>query len=165
MENILYEVPTAFQFDYIDFVFQTILMVACLTIFIKCKNTKYKDTPYEIIKVISILGFCFMLFINAIEIFSSLDMHQKIAKQYEVGNYEIVEGYVENFVPMPYEGHGEESFKINSIEFSYSDYITNYGYNNAKSHGGVIEGDGQHLKIGYVVYNKMNIIVYIEQLE
>lgn len=41
------------------------------------------------------------------------------------------------------------------------------GYHNAKSHGGVITGNGHHLKIGYVYYNSAmgNIIVYIEELD
>jgi hypothetical protein len=78
----------------------------------------------------------------------------------------VVEGYVENFDPMPYEGHGDESFEINGVTFSYSDYSIQPGYTNSKSHGGVIAGDGQHLKVGYVYYNETygNIIVYIEQL-
>ena len=41
-----------------------------------------------------------------------------------------------------------------------------YGYHNSKSHGGVITGNGQRLKIGYVYYNEQygNIIVYIEEI-
>ena len=73
---------------------------------------------------------------------------------------------VENFDPMPYEGHANETFEINGVKFSYSDYIVHPGYNNTKSHGGVIKENGQHLKIGYVYLNETygNIIVYIEQL-
>ena len=33
---------------------------------------------------------------------------------------EIVEGYVENFEPMPYEGHAQESFDIEGVHFEYS---------------------------------------------
>ncbi len=165
MDNILYEVSTKFEFDYFDFAFQLVLMAFLLTIFIKCKNKEYRDTPYEVVKVVSGICFCFLLLFNIIKLTSSLDMHKKIAEQYEVGNYEIIDGVVENFVPMPYEGHGNESFEINGVKFSYSDYTNICGYNNAKSHGGVIEGNGQHLKIGYISYNEMNVIVYIEQLE
>ena len=87
--------------------------------------------------------------------------------EYPEANYEIVEGFVEDFEPMPYEGKSKESFEINGVKFSYSDSIEICGYNNAKSHGGVIEGNGQHLKIGYIYYDSSygNIIVYIEQLE
>lgn len=82
---------------------------------------------------------------------------------YKQGEYQIVEGYVENFVPMPYTGHSHESFEVNGVSFSYSDYSVQSGHHNAKSHGGVITGDGQHLKIGYIHYNETygNIIVYI----
>jgi hypothetical protein len=140
-------------------------MVACLTIFIKCKNTKYKDTPYEIMKVISIFGFCFMLFINAIEIFSSLDMHQKIAKQYEVGNYEIVEGYVENYNPLPADGKGTENFEINGVYFAYNNADGRNGYTAVAKHGGVITMNGQHLRIKYVTNEEgENIILYISEI-
>ena len=56
--------------------------------------------------------------------------------------------------------------EINGVKFFYSDYSTQPGYNNAKSHGGVITGDGQHLKIHYVYLNETygNIIVYIEEI-
>ena len=89
MENILYEVPTKFEFDYLDIGFQLILLAFLLTIFMKCKNKEYKDTPYEVIKVISGICFCFLVVYNVVDITSSLDMHKKIAKQYEVGNYDI----------------------------------------------------------------------------
>ena len=92
-------------------------------------------------------------------------MYTKVVGAYKDGEFMIVEGYVENFDPMPYGGHSEESFEINNVTFSYSDYTIQPGYNNSKSHGGVIEGNGQHLKVGYVDYYGTNIIVYIEQLE
>ena len=95
-----------------------------------------------------------------------LSMYNKIVGAYNRGEYQIVEGYVENFDPMPYSGHTKESFEINDIEFFYSDYNHHPGYNNTKSHGGVIKKNGQHLKIGYVYINETygNIIVYIEQI-
>ena len=97
-------------------------------------------------------------------------MYNKIVKSYEQGNYQIVEGYVENFDPMPYGGRKYESFDINGVSFSYSNFSTQMGYRNAKSHGGVITGNRQHLKIGYVYYNPAwdsgsNAIVYIEELD
>ena len=95
-------------------------------------------------------------------------MYTKVVGAYRCGEYEVVEGYVENFDPMPYEGHSNESFEINGVYFSYSDYAIQQGYHNAKSHGGVISGDGQYLKIGYVqpypFSRNDNVIVYIEEL-
>ena len=67
---------------------------------------------------------------------------------------------------MPSDGKNHETFEINGVEFSYSDYNTQAGYNNTKSHGGAITGNGQHLKIRYVYFNETygNIILYIEEI-
>ena len=83
--------------------------------------------------------------------------------RYKTNNYEIVEGYVENFQEKD-NGHTEE-FAINNIKFSYRNKH-GIGYNDVKEDDGVIEGNGQHLKIGYY-YSKNygNVIVYIEELE
>ena len=64
------------------------------------------------------------------------------------GTYKEVEGYVENFDPMPYSGHKNESFSVNGVFFSYSDYGPSAGFNNTKSHGGPID-EGKYVKIRY----------------
>ena len=99
------------------------------------------------------------------------DQYNKIVAAYQDGNYLIVEGYVENFHPMPAEGHDSEEFDLNGVHFEYSDFTAQQGYHNARSRGGVITGDGQHLRIGYITMdsatgNQMldNVIVYIEEL-
>ncbi|MBQ9148337.1 MAG: hypothetical protein IJX69_02095 [Oscillospiraceae bacterium] len=93
-------------------------------------------------------------------------MYVKTVGAYHNGQFEEIEGYVENFVPMPYDGHARESFEIDGVYFEYSDYNVVPGYHNTKSHGGVITHNGQHLKIRYVYYNTTygNIIVHIEEL-
>ena len=120
---------------------------------------------YKIIKIFCSFCFMFAFVMTLLTGISTASLYEKTIVAYNNDDYEIVEGYVENFDPMPYEGHKDESFEINGVKFSYSDYNITFGYNNAKSHGGVIEGNGQHLKIGYVINNGENIIVYIEQLK
>ena len=84
---------------------------------------------------------------------------------YRRGEYRTVEGYVEDFHPMPETGHDRESFTLGGVEFVYSDYQSQFGYHNARSLGGVVTGDGQHLRIGYTqVPGLGNVIVYIEEL-
>lgn len=61
----------------------------------------------------------------------------------EEGNCETVEGRVENFHPMPKEGHDTERFEVAGKSFSYSDYIMSSGFNNTASHGGPIREDLQ----------------------
>ncbi len=65
------------------------------------------------------------------------------------GRVAIVEGPVENFVPMPYAGHAMESFTVGGVRFSYSDYVVTAGFNNTSSHGGPIHA-GRFVRIAHV---------------
>jgi hypothetical protein len=65
------------------------------------------------------------------------------------GKADYVEGVVENFVPMPAAGHANESFTVNGVTFSYSDYEVTPGFNNAASHGGPVR-QGLYVRIWYV---------------
>ena len=91
--------------------------------------------------------------------------YEKMLKNDEVY---IVEGYVENYYAMPYDGHDNEHFEINGVYFEYSDYNIMNGYNNSASHGGVVTHNGQYLKIKYVTEEydgeDNNIILYISEI-
>ncbi len=84
-----------------------------------------------------------------------------VYNNYYNNNFNIVEGEVEQFVTN-LTSNKSERFKINNIEFEYSDN-TYCGYNKIRDKGGVIMGNGQMLKIGYINYNSERIIVSIEQ--
>ncbi|MBV9459054.1 MAG: hypothetical protein JO141_16245, partial [Bradyrhizobium sp.] len=60
----------------------------------------------------------------------------------------VVEGPVENFVPMPFGGHAVESFSVAGVSFKYSDFIVTDGFNNTSSHGGPINRDS-YVRICY----------------
>lgn len=164
MENILYEVSYNFSF----FLLIPLIMLLVIPFLPKLWKNKYDGEKtiidYKTVKIFCSFGFAFILFITVITVFFEISSYNKIVGAYKSGDYEIVEGFVEDFKPMPYEGHSDESFEINGVKFSYSDYSIGTGYNNAKSHGGVITGNGQHLKIGYIKELNGNVIVYIEQL-
>jgi hypothetical protein len=64
------------------------------------------------------------------------------------GGYRTAEGTVEDFVPMPFEGHADESFTVSGVDFSYSDYGVTDAFNNSQSHGGPIRA-GQYVRIAY----------------
>lgn len=67
---------------------------------------------------------------------------------YERGSYFTVEGVVEDFKPMPYEGHQEECFRVKNQQFCYSDYIVQPGFRQSASHGGPIR-EGLPVRIYY----------------
>jgi hypothetical protein len=64
------------------------------------------------------------------------------------GSALVIEGKVENFVPMPYTGHARESFTVGGVRFAYSDYEITAGFNNTMSHGGPIY-EGLPVRIWY----------------
>jgi len=73
----------------------------------------------------------------------------KVRSAYRQGQLSIVEGNVTNFRPMPYEGHQDECFSVQSETFCYSDYGVTAGFNNSASHGGPIR-EGLPIRVSYI---------------
>ena len=67
---------------------------------------------------------------------------------YQKGDFQLVEGIVTDFHPMPYEGHQEECFSVQEQRFCYSDYEIAPGFRNTASHGGPIRS-GLPVRIAY----------------
>jgi len=88
--------------------------------------------------------------------YTSFHRHRKLAESNTCKN---IEGPVENFIPMPWEGHAEESFSVSGVKFRYSDYIVSDGFNNTSSHGGPIKGDS-YVRICYDP--RSNVILRLE---
>jgi len=64
--------------------------------------------------------------------------YMKLSYALRTGRYSVVEGRVTQFVPMPREGHMNESFVVNGRRYEYSDYGISAGFNNTSAHGGPI---------------------------
>ena len=92
-----------------------------------------------------------------------------IIETYKNGNYQTVEGEVENFSPASQGGETtedeeEESFNIRRVHFSYGKtFIKKSGYHQVSTNGGCIKENGQYLRIGYLATKKGNVIVKIEE--
>lgn len=80
---------------------------------------------------------------------SSCYNYWSLQQRLKSGNYSVVEGVVEKFVPMPKQGHAMESFCVKNTCFRYSDFIVTGGFNNTSSHGGPIHED-LIVKISYI---------------
>lgn len=65
------------------------------------------------------------------------------------GDFQVVEGEVRDFQPMPPEGHAAESFTVSGVRFDYSDYDASKGaFNNAATRGGPIQA-GRYFRISH----------------
>lgn len=98
-----------------------------------------------------IIGWVMVVFgtIFAILVYNSVrSMWAEWRGAYDRGSYFIVEGVVQDFKPMPYEGHQDECFRVKSQQFCYSDYISQPGFHQSASHGGPIR-EGLPVRIAY----------------
>jgi len=104
------------------------------------------------------------IFLSAIFI---ITLYSGISKKYRLSRVKpnIIEGEIEKFVPMPYGGHAYESFMVDGVSFSYSDYAITGCFNETKSHGSAIEGDGQRVKIAYTGNCIMRLWVKIKEIK
>jgi hypothetical protein len=104
----------------------------------------------------------FGLVTGAVTIPHNISTYYETKIIYENKKYKVIEGIVENFHPMPYSGHTNESFTLNGIRFSYSDFDESYyGFNNTESHGGPIN-QNKKVRLSYFESGTKNIILKIE---
>lgn len=124
------------------------------------KTTDVNEEQYKLVSRI-VLGFvCILQLIIIIDLLSD---HFFIYSAYHNNNYLTVEGTVENF-----EGDvSKESFEVSGVKFYY-DYngramwtYDGLGYAMLRERGGVITGNGQKVRIGYVKHQFKNVIVAI----
>src|SRR5271156_1511977 len=75
--------------------------------------------------------------------------YRKLQDDYRRGAFSIVQGKVEDFHPMPPQGHSAECFSVQNHRFCYGDNIISAGFNNDSAHGGPIRA-GLPVRIAYV---------------
>lgn len=83
-------------------------------------------------------------------VFSITYNQYRLAKNAAIEHdFEVVEGLVRDFKPMPSSGHSMERFCVEEACFEYSDYVVTSGFNNTASHGGPIR-DGLPVRVSYI---------------
>lgn len=124
------------------------------------QETNHRQVVTE--RVFAIFGLCVVSCVFLVALTTTIIDYYNIQKIYNDRNLLIVEGEVEDFIPMELEGHSSESFTVNGVNFTYSRSVPTYGYHLAKVDGGYIKGNGQKIKIHYVNYNNNNLILKLE---
>ena len=174
METVLYELG----FDYSEAMGGLIPIAMGVVVFwlgafigkIPMRNTasnlRIKEISHKgvaiVLKVIGVIAFIGSLFFYSLYI----DEYNQHKTKLENGEVLIVEGYVENFRPLLFFEKGTENFEINGVYFAYNDAGATNGYNTTADRGGVITGNGQHLRIKYISNEDgENIILYIAEIE
>jgi hypothetical protein len=150
--------------DFIDVIPGIIFMVigiAGLVLVIKFRNKlTVAFFHWKLLLIFFSVWTVFTIFWTALVLPSTLGEYLTLRNVLISNEFKTVEGIVSNFHPMPYEGHEEETFTVQGIRFSYSDYIATNAFNNTKSHGGPID-EGKAVKIDY--YNGKILRLWIKQ--
>ena len=159
--HVLYE--ATFTFDPVWLVL--LLVPAGFVYGTICSIRKVRDTGKTGDKFdvgLCMFGSIVALLVCFLVIPDQIKMYDATVGSYRRGEYKTVEGYVEDF-----EVHNDrcETFSVNGVDFEYGYAEARFGYHKSSRKGGVITGNGQHLKIGYTEYSRLgNVIVYIEEL-
>lgn len=115
------------------------------------RNKKAKSFRLNFTIPPKLLGWFFVIFASFWTLVAFGGMYysyRKLVQAYRTGRYSVVEGIVEDFHPMPYEGHQDECFRVEKERFCYSDYELSAAFNQSASHGGPIRG-GLPVRIAY----------------
>ena len=84
----------------------------------------------------SLIGLCALWSVQTFA--GTYSDYKELRNALQQGKTVVIEGKVENFIPMPYGGHSMESFVVAGHKFEYSDYNVTAGFNKSSSHGGPI---------------------------
>ena len=137
-----------------------IALVAFLYQLYKKRGRKdMKDIMFVLIILIIVGSECY-------KFISQSNECEDLKEAYENGTCLYVEGEIHDYKEYPDTARWYEEFMVQDILFSYSNYEVTQAYNIPKLYDGVIQGNGQKVKIGYVFddLTDINRIVYIEQL-
>jgi hypothetical protein len=99
-----------------------------------------------------IMGWVFVIFGSGVALglfVLTYSTYSEYLDAYKTGRYSVVEGLVEDFHPLPYEGHQDECFRVEKQKFCYSDYEVSPAFNQTASHGGPIRA-GLPVRVAYI---------------
>ena len=158
---VLYEL----SFPIYIFIFPVILVLVFLVLPKLLSRLKINEKNGADIEKIQYFGCIIALTMIVFLCITTVKDYYYIEDQYSKKNYFEIVGYVENFSPLNDAKNQQEKFSIGEVTFSYgfAGKMNFVGYQKIRGHGGIVEGNGQYLKIRYIPYHDTNIIVFIEQ--
>jgi hypothetical protein len=95
--------------------------------------------------VVAIVGICWSIVAFAV----TYPQHRSHTNAFRLGSYSSVEGVVEEFVPMPINGHGSERFRIGTRLFTYEQGNITTCFHGTQPGGGPIR-EGVRLRVAFV---------------
>lgn len=148
-------------FDYLQIFFNAdiffisvIILAVAVFLWIKLVIPSWKEKDVGIFARLLFVGLA-LLFSYVFLVIANTNIRAAITlgrnyATYVAGECQVVEGYVENFHPMPEDLHDTEHFTVSGKYFFYSSENSPFYYSHCKKDGGAITGDGLKVKIWYL---------------
>jgi len=106
---------------------------------------KRRDTGMRVFALVWVFGWAGLTAWSAVQ---TTRVHREGCGRLSAGDYQVVEGEVEDFTPATLDGKTPESFRVGNKTFRLSPSQSHAGLNRPSSHGGPIKG-GERLRIAY----------------
>ena len=173
MERLVYDGTTYLHFPWIDSIVFSLIFIL-IGIYLRYRKVyhlaclrhamdKRAEFRCKFIGVLAPIFLFIALLIFGTKLYRDTKVFFSLTSATEEKTYHTITGRINNFVPMPYTGHMEESFDVGDVSFHYSDYvINNYFFNQTKSHGGPIRENGQKVKIDYMSFDYTGCLPLVE---
>lgn len=141
--TILFDVSTK-PFDW-EFLRAPIVLLVCACACILCEKLRWGNTAIKHIGYYLAAGTILFVGISYSNAYASTQENKSALVR---GDYKAIQGTVEHFRPMYFEGRRDESFTIAGHTFSYSDFVSTSCFNTPLAHGGPIRA-GLFLRVTY----------------
>ncbi len=111
-----------------------------------------------------IIAFCAVFaLIGAIMLIQDIQVWHDLVEPYRRGRYLTAEGPVEDFVPAASKRNPRESFTVDGVPFVLGGEAEGfYGYDRTSLFGGAITENGMSVRICYIPYNGINVILRLD---
>lgn len=145
------EYITVYEIENIVFPYMILIPLVLLIIFSFLSYKANKLKANIILSIILSIATVSMTALCVANIYEFKNLKTNVLDLYFNGNYQTVEGTIEEFEPLPLNGNGTESFTVNGINFRYSKSALSYvGYKTTAAEGGYITENGQKIRIRYI---------------
>ena len=128
--NLLNSGYKSFSFSIVGIIFIIIGIVSIFFILRFKKKVTILVRRWKAMLIFMCLWTVFAVFWVGLSLSSTFSEYLELRGVLLNNEYKVVEGYVDSYHPMPYAGHEHETFTVQGVNFSYSDYEVTNAFNN-----------------------------------
>ena len=145
--TLIYEISPSLNFLTFDFLFPLVFVFGGIFMY---RNTSIAKgfIPIKYIKPMAISWVLVALLVIGGSVLTKMKKY-RLNNAYQSGQFNVVQGTIQNFSNIKGKKHGEESFDVNDIHFHYASNRITGGFNKMSDHNAPLK-EGVLVKISYI---------------